>query len=87
MAKCDLCGGDCQLSEMTTLLDSYQVDGVRDICRPCERLTTNYMHQLFGEIAPRMRAAISAHKRQIPPGPMLTRWQRFIHTLREVFSS
>jgi hypothetical protein len=82
MAKCDLCGGECRPHELQTLLDSYQVDGVKDICPACAKWANKTKGDLLGGIAPQMRDAIAAQCRSQPPplrggcGPRQTlRWR------------
>lgn len=74
MAKCDLCGKDCQAHQMTQLLDDYQVPGVVDLCPACSKWANELKSEMLLGIAPRMRAAIAQRQEQ-SPRPM-TPWQR-----------
>lgn len=60
VATCDLCGRHCQASEMAQLLESYQVDGITDICPSCQKKANKAKSDLLGEITPKMREAIRA---------------------------
>lgn len=86
MAQCDLCGGKCELHDMTTLLDSYQVDGIKDICRDCERWATGLKLDLQSEIAPKLRAAIRERANRPAPTAVESTWGRFCRAVGAAFS-
>lgn len=72
MAICDLCGGQCRAIEIEQLLSNYQVPGVTDICPACSRWATKTKHDMLGNIAADMRAAIARRKGT----PVRTWWSR-----------
>ena len=87
MAKCDLCGGTCGLHDLTTLLDGYQVDGIKDICRDCERWASKLKGDMLLEIGPKMRAAIRERVGLPPPAPAVAWWRRSLRTLCAAFTA
>lgn len=76
MAKCDLCGESCAAAELVQLLDSYQVPGVVDICRDCEKWANRLKSDMVLEIAPRMRASIAERAGVPPPSAPPVWWRR-----------
>jgi hypothetical protein len=58
MARCDLCGKRCEIVELTTLHQPYQVGDIKDLCRDCEKWATAKKSELLAVIAPQMREAI-----------------------------
>jgi ribosome-binding protein aMBF1 (putative translation factor) len=62
MAKCDLCDKTCKAVEMTQLLEIYQVDGVIDVCKDCEKWASNLKSEILAKTAPQIREAISIRK-------------------------
>lgn len=60
MAKCDLCGQQCDASSMTQLREPYCVHGVVDICALCDTWTNKTKCALLGEVTEKLRAAIAA---------------------------
>lgn len=87
MAKCDLCGGTCGLHDLTTLLDHYQVDGVKDICRDCEQWATKLKGAMLLEIGPKMQAAIRERAGLPPPAPVVKWWRRGLRIIGSAFTT
>lgn len=75
MAICDLCGGNCQASDLQQLLGPYQVPGVQDLCPECARWADKTKGDLLLQIGPRMREEIA--KRKGTPPPPSKWWHRF----------
>lgn len=76
MAGCDLCGKACRLKDLETLLDSYQVPGVEDVCPDCRRWANKVKQDLLTEISERMRQVIFERKGLPPQEPAILRWWR-----------
>lgn len=62
MAKCDLCGERCNLSDMTSLLSQYQVNGIVDICPSCRKYADKQKAKLLSDIPQQMRDFIANKK-------------------------
>jgi hypothetical protein len=87
MAKCDLCGADCRATELETLLDSYQLPNVRDVCPDCRRWANKLKADMLDEIGPRMRAAITERK-GLPAAPQpVAFWRRSLRAVARAFSA
>jgi hypothetical protein len=77
MPKCDLCDAPTDLGDLETLLDQYQVPGVRDVCPKCRRWANALRGEMLAEIGPRIRAAMMTRKMTPEkPAPAAQPWWR-----------
>ncbi len=83
MAKCDLCGESCKGIDLVQLRDSYQVDGIVDLCEKCHRWANAEKSRLLEEIAPKMREAIRerAGSAALPSSERKSWWDRIRESL------
>ena len=81
MARCDLCGADCRVTDMVQLFDSYRLPGVVDLCPDCGKWAAKMKQDMLLEISARMRAAISERKGLPPPTPKKSWWRRLVVSL------
>lgn len=64
MATCDLCGKKVPLTEMTTLLDAYKIDGVEDICKECTDWTNKQRIDLLCGVSEKLKERIAARSEE-----------------------
>ena len=68
MAKCDICETSSALYDMADLDSSYQTEGIRSLCRSCEKWANAELWKIRGENAATLKArlCVRAGKKRVP---------------------